>query len=129
MNSDELKHNEVPETQPNGEHAVAPHAPASLGANRLLAHSPQSSAPTATPLPPAESKDGPATKSPSKRGRIAAAIMALIIIGGLVLGFLPRWHQRNVANADTTQLAIPSVAVVSPVTGTNAGGLVLPAEI
>ena len=129
MNSDELKHNEIPETQPNGEHTVAPQSSASPGANRLLAYPPQSSAPTPTPLPPAESKDGPATKSPSKRGRIAAAIIALAIIGGLAVGFLPRWRQSRLTVADTTQLAIPSVAVVSPVTGTNAGGLVLPAEI
>jgi RND family efflux transporter MFP subunit len=51
------------------------------------------------------------------------------VVGGLALGFLPRWHQRQVANADMAQLAVPSVSVVSPAIGTNASGLVLPAEI
>jgi len=122
MNSDELTHNEVPETQLNGEHAVTPQASASPGTNRLLAYPHQSS-------DPAESQDKAAAKPPAKRTRIAAAIIALVIIGGLALGFLPRWRQSRSTLTDTSQLAIPSVSVVSPVTGTNAGGLVLPAEI
>jgi len=122
MNSDELKHNEVAETQPNGEHAVARQASASPGANRLLADPHQSAA-------PAESQDKPAAKSPSKRARIAGAIILLVIIGGLALGFLPRWRQSRLTLTDTSQLAIPSVSVVSPTTGTAGGGLVLPAEV
>src|SRR6267378_2671311 len=118
MNSDESKNNEVPETQPNGEHAVAPQT----GANRLLTYPHQSAAPT-------ESQDKPAAKSPSKRARIAGVIIALAIIGGLTLGFLPRWRQSRSTATDTTQLAISSVSVVSPTTGTNGGGLVLPAEV
>ena len=122
MNSGELKHNEVPDTQPNGEPAVAHQASASLEANRLLTCPPQSSA-------PAESQGKPAAKSLSKRARIAAAIIALAIIGGLALGFLPRWRQSRLAVSDTSQLAIPSVSVVVPAPGTNGGGLVLPAEV
>ncbi len=122
MNSIEPKHNDVPETQPNGEHAVAPQASASPGTNRLLACPPQSSA-------PAESQDKAAAKPPAKRARIAAAIIALVIIGGLALGFLPRWRQSRLTMTDTSQLAIPSVSVVSPTTGTAGGGLVLPAEV
>jgi len=122
MNSDEPKHNEVPETQPSGEHAVAHQASASLGANRLLTYPPQSSA-------PAEPQGEPGAKSLSKRARIAAAIIALAIIGCLALGFLPRWRQSRLTLTDTSQLAIPSVSVVLPAPGTNSGGLVLPAEI
>jgi len=46
-----------------------------------------------------------------------------------LLGWVPRWRQSRSTAADTSQLAIPSVAVVSPAPGTNHDGLVLPAEV
>ena len=48
---------------------------------------------------------------------------------GLTLGFIPRWRQRRLAIADSAQLVIPTVSVVSPAAGKVADGLVLPAEI
>ena len=69
-----------------------------------------------------------ATKSP-RRKAIAAVIIAFLIISGLVLGYLPRWRQRRTATADMSQLALPTVSVVSPTPGKPASGLVLPAEI
>src|SRR6266568_6102527 len=127
MNSDELKHNEVPEGHLNREHAVAPQAPASSEANRLLPFSTQSSAPTQTS---AEARNTPAAKLVfSKRGRIAVAIIGLAVVAGLLLGFLPRWRQSRSTATDTSQLAIPSVSVVSATPGTNRGGLALPAEV
>src|SRR6267142_1316554 len=129
MNSDKLEHNEIPETQPNGEHTVPSPVPASPAANRLLDYHPQSSAPSQRPVPPAEANDKPAAKSRSKRARIAVAIIPLLIIAGLALGFLPRWRQSRSTVADTSQLAIPSVSVVTPTPGTNRSGLVLPAEV
>jgi membrane fusion protein (multidrug efflux system) len=125
MNSDESKHNEVPETPQNGQHAIAPQLPETGAADRLLnypAHSP-------TPLPTAESRAPSAAKQRSKRGLIIGAIIALAIVAGLALGFLPRWRQNRSTARDTSQLAIPSVSVVSPVKGTNAGSLILPAEV
>jgi RND family efflux transporter MFP subunit len=77
----------------------------------------------------AASKDKPAAKSPSKRGRIVAAIIAFTIVAGLALGFLPRWHKSRSTAADTSRLAISSVSVVSPAKGTNAASLILPAEV
>src|SRR5260370_9399241 len=74
------------------------------------------------------SRPAPAKKSP-KRRLIAAIIVALIIIGGLVLGFLPRWRQRQTATSDMSQLAIPTVSVFSPTPGKPGNALVLPAEI
>jgi RND family efflux transporter MFP subunit len=59
----------------------------------------------------------------------------LIIVGVVLLflavlaGVLPRLAQRRVATADTKQLAVPNVSVVSPSTGTGADGLMLPAEV
>src|SRR6266567_2026233 len=126
MNSDKSKHPEVPETPRDGNRSVAPESPASTETNRLLPDSIQSSTPSG---PPAEANNQPAAKLPSKRGRIVGAIIALLIIGGLLLGFLPRWRQSRSTATDTGQLAIPSVSVVSPTPGTNHAGMLLPAEV
>jgi RND family efflux transporter MFP subunit len=59
----------------------------------------------------------------------------ILIVGGavfliaLVAGFVPQWRQRQIATADTNQLAIPTVAVVSPVAKMPGSGLNLPAEV
>src|SRR6202040_2520922 len=53
---------------------------------------------------------------------------ALFLIA-LVSGFVPQFRQRQMAAADTKELAIPTVAVVSPTSNTPASGLNLPAEI
>ena len=59
----------------------------------------------------------------------------ILIVGGavaliaLVVGFIPQLRQRKTAAADTKQLAIPTVAVVSPISNTSGSGLNLPAEV
>jgi RND family efflux transporter MFP subunit len=59
----------------------------------------------------------------------------ILIVGGAVLaialvaGFVPQWRQRQTTVADTNQLAIPTVAVVSPAASTIGSGLTLPAEV
>jgi RND family efflux transporter MFP subunit len=65
----------------------------------------------------------------SRRNRIAGTVIGLLIVVGLIVGFLPRWHQRRAALADMNQLAIPTVSVVSPGPLKSGPGLVLPAEI
>ena len=70
----------------------------------------------------------PSTPS-AKRMRIAGTITAVVVIGALALGFLPRWHQRQTAMADMNQLGIPTVSVVLPTLEKSENGLVLPAEI
>jgi membrane fusion protein (multidrug efflux system) len=66
----------------------------------------------------------------SQRGfRLIAVIGAAILLGALVVGFVPRLSQRKQAASDTNQLAIPSVSVVSPSTGAPPDGLMLPAEV
>jgi len=47
----------------------------------------------------------------------------------LVVGFIPQLRQRQTATADTKELAIPTVAVVSPISNTSGSGLNLPAEV
>jgi RND family efflux transporter MFP subunit len=59
----------------------------------------------------------------------------MIIVGVVLLflavlaGVLPRLSQRRQATADTKQLALPNVSVVSPSVGKPADGLMLPAEV
>jgi RND family efflux transporter MFP subunit len=53
---------------------------------------------------------------------------ALFLIA-LVSGFVPQFRQRQMATADTKELAIPTVAVVSPTVTTPNSGLNLPAEV
>jgi membrane fusion protein (multidrug efflux system) len=53
---------------------------------------------------------------------------ALFLIA-LVGGFVPQFRQRQMATADTKELAIPTVAVVSPTVTTPHSGLNLPAEV
>src|SRR5258706_7608236 len=82
------------------------------------------------PLPvPEGAVEHPATTSRSRRSLVAGTVIASIVCGGLALGSVPRWRQRRQATADMTQLAIPTVSVVSPTKGKPGEGLVLPAEI
>jgi len=53
---------------------------------------------------------------------------ALLLIA-LVGGFVPQFRQRQTTAADTKELAIPTVAVVSPAITTPHSGLNLPAEV
>src|SRR5215813_9378455 len=53
---------------------------------------------------------------------------ALLLIAWLG-GFVPQFRQRQIATADTRELAIPTVAVVSPTFTTPDTGLDLPAEV
>jgi membrane fusion protein (multidrug efflux system) len=61
--------------------------------------------------------------------RRIAVVGVAVLLGALVVGFVPRVSQRKQAASDTNQLAIPSVSVVSPTTGAAPDGLVLPAEV
>ena len=53
---------------------------------------------------------------------------ALLLIAW-VSGFVPQFRQRQLATADTKELAIPTVAVVSPTLTTPNSGLDLPADV
>jgi membrane fusion protein (multidrug efflux system) len=68
-------------------------------------------------------------RTSSRRGLIGGTLFAAVIVGGLLLGFIPRWQQSRAAVADMNQLAIPTVSVVSPAPGKSESGLLLPAEI
>lgn len=59
----------------------------------------------------------------------------ILIVGGavfliaLVAGFIPQLRERKTATADTKELAIPTVTVVSPSANAVGSGLNLPAEV
>src|SRR5437868_12377386 len=59
---------------------------------------------------------------------ILMAGRALFLIA-LVSCFVPQFRQRQIATVDTKELAIPTVAVVSPTVTTPNSGLNLPAEV
>lgn len=86
--------------------------------------------PPVTPAPePATSKPAhlpPA--APIKLGRFAVIAVVLIIIG-LVVGLVPRWFARRSLAKETKEMAIQSVAVVSPTPGKSDLGVPLPAEV
>jgi RND family efflux transporter MFP subunit len=61
----------------------------------------------------------------------------LLIIGGgslllliaLIVGFIPQWREKQTATADTNQLAVATVGVVTPSLTMPGNGLDLPAEV
>jgi RND family efflux transporter MFP subunit len=128
MNAIELKH-QTAEALQDGDPMGARQAAGSQTARHSTL--PADQAPAFIPVPlelPGPSVKPPAN-APSKRKRIAGLILALLVTVGLTVGFLPRWRQRRVAVADSAQLVIPTVSVVSPAAEKAAEGLVLPAEI
>jgi RND family efflux transporter MFP subunit len=60
--------------------------------------------------------------------RHAAIVAAVLIVIGTLAGLIPRSLHRNALRAETKELAIQTVSVVSPVPGKTAAGLTLPAE-
>lgn len=61
---------------------------------------------------------------------VAVGTVALaLIVTAAVAGLAHRWRQRESLAIETTELAIPTVTVVSPVPGKTAAPLLLPAEV
>jgi RND family efflux transporter MFP subunit len=65
----------------------------------------------------------------ARRWCLIVTVVLLIVLGGFVLDFLPRWHERRAASADMNQLAVPTVSVVSLAPLIPVDGLILPAEV
>jgi len=123
---DSIEHNH--EITSNGDGNLTAQRAESQMAKNSSAPAEQASASIPLQTERAEARVKPKARALSTRSLIAVTIVAVLVIG-IIIGFLPRWHQSHVTKGDTSQLAIPSVAVVSPVKGTNTGGLLLPAEI
>lgn len=74
---------------------------------------------------------GPRTgpqKSPLRLA-LAATVVVVLITAGVVSGLIPRWRQHAELSAETRELSVPTVTVVSPKPGQSMSGLPLPAEI
>src|SRR6267378_3777777 len=86
-------------------------------------------------LSPRRQADSVPSNKPAEPAKPAIRFRRIIIVGGailliaLVIGFIPQWRQRQTAAADTKQLAVSNVAVVSPVSTMPGSGLTLPAEV
>src|SRR4051812_11452702 len=65
-----------------------------------------------------------------KRGsRRLLIVGGALLIAAIIAGVWPRVSQRRQATADTQQLALETVSVVSPSLGAPSDGLMLPAEV
>ncbi|TAM56663.1 MAG: efflux RND transporter periplasmic adaptor subunit [Acidobacteria bacterium] len=82
----------------------------------------ESNGPTASPPPGGNGASAP------KLGR-AAVVTAVVILVLLVIGFVPRWRERAALTREASELALPTVAVVSPAPAKAPPGLLLPAEV
>jgi RND family efflux transporter MFP subunit len=70
----------------------------------------------------------PASPPPAKLSR-AALVAVVVIVIAVVIGLVPRLRQHTALAAETRDLSVPTVTVVSPAPGKAATGLPLPAEI
>jgi RND family efflux transporter MFP subunit len=60
---------------------------------------------------------------------LAVAVLAILMITGVVSGLIPRFRQHTELSAETQRLSVLTVAVVSPKPGKSASGLPLSAEV
>ncbi len=56
-------------------------------------------------------------------------VAAGLVVIGTFVGLLPRWHRQAALRAETSDLAVPTVRVTSPVPGQTASSLPVPAEV
>src|SRR5438067_4129716 len=107
------------------------HQPASLGPflqpKRISLYMSTTTYPGGSGLTSGEDKPSHIRPRP-RLPRILIVGGALLVVA-LVVGFIPQWRQRQTATADTNQLAIPTVGVVTPTLTTPNSGLNLPAEV
>ncbi|MDB6017331.1 MAG: family efflux transporter, subunit [Pedosphaera sp.] len=69
------------------------------------------------------------TAQPRFRLSFIAGIVAVLFVIGFFVGMIPHWRQSRAAQTYMQELAITTVAVVSPTPGKPDVGLMLPAEI
>jgi len=68
------------------------------------------------------------TPPPPKLARVVAIAFVIIVVLAAI-AYWPRWQHRQALAAETRDLSVPTVTVVSPAPGKVATGLPLPAEI
>jgi RND family efflux transporter MFP subunit len=82
---------------------------------------------------PAELSKNPEPKAGPRRSPVkfslAVAVVAVLILTGVVAGLIPRFRQQTELNAETRKLSVLSVTVVSPKPGQSTFNLPLSAEV
>jgi membrane fusion protein, multidrug efflux system len=129
MSRVQFKKDGATESQRNGEQRTVPRA---LGreAGFPPAHETTLSSFSAGAPPVNKDHETESAATPSVRHRwIAETVILLIIISGVVLGFLLHWRECHTASPGMNQLAIPTVSVVSLAPLIPVDGLILPAEV
>jgi len=83
-------------------------------------------------IPPARQPAAATSEAAAAAGsklRHAALLAAVLVVIGAVAGLIPRWLHRKALRAETRELAMQTVAVVSPIPGKATTGLTLAAEV
>lgn len=84
-------------------------------------------------MDPSRFKHQPEGKAQLRRSRVrfslAAAVVVVLISLGVVGGLVPRTRQQAELNAETRELSVPTVNVVSPKAGQSGAGMLLAAEV
>jgi RND family efflux transporter MFP subunit len=129
MNIVELQQDGATGSQRNGEHQTVLRT-SGRKAGLAPAHETAPSHFSAGAQPLNKNREEQSAVTPSVRRKwIAETVVLLIIISGLVLGFLPRWHGPYTGIEEVNQPAIPTVSVVSLTPLISGNGLILPADI
>jgi len=121
MNRNEHQHNGALAAQGNGDRLAGNQV--SVDGTASILHSAAGSS------GPGRDQGQAAPKGPAGHMFVAAAAFALLVAGGLLIGFIPRWREQRVAASDRDELAVPTVSVVSPAPELVEDRLALPAEI
>lgn len=77
--------------------------------------------------PPVKHAAGPPRRR--KRGWLIGGTVVLVLVGTVVFGILTRLSDAQTVRAETTQMAVPSVSVISPRLSASAQELVLPGNV
>ena len=75
-----------------------------------------------------ESGTAPKPATPVRLSRVLVVAIVIILVG-LAIGIMPRWFSRRALGQETQELAVTTVAVVSPSPGQSDFGVPLPAEV
>src|SRR5258708_11344498 len=77
----------------------------------------------------APSPGNPATQKRSRRGWIAGVVVLLVFAGVLISGILERVHSSAALRVETTDMAVPTVSVVTPQRAAPLQEITLPGHV
>ena len=89
---------------------------------------PEKQAPQSSP-PQREASDSRPRQSRSGHSVIIAILVVIIVAGVIVMGVVPRLRAKDALKKETTDLAVPTVAVIHPKRGDPEQEIILPGNI